>query len=188
MKYPVSKIFFALSTVFFSLVLISLWFRNAPARLQFESFPETTKNTQSIKQEKETQPVAISIQSVDITLPVYEALVSKNKWQTTRLGVSYVSHSGKVGKSGNAIFYGHNWPNLLGNLQEVKPGDYIDITLGSGAIARYQVATTQEVSSENVSVLAETTDYRITLYTCSGFLDTKRFVVVGEYIHTRASI
>lgn len=128
------------------------------------------------------EPVGIKINSVDIALPVIPARIDNNKWELTTKGVSFLKTSVNPGEVGNSILYGHNWPNLLGNLTKVKPGDKITIIYADNSTRDFQVELTAQVKPEDISILKNSEDRRITLYTCSGFLDSKRFVVVAKLL------
>jgi LPXTG-site transpeptidase (sortase) family protein len=121
---------------------------------------------------------SLQIPSVKIDLPAYSASIVDGTWQTTKLGISHLSTSPLPGEEGNSVLYGHNWPNLLGNLHNIKPGDSMFIQ-HSGATKRFIVQYVSVVGSEESSVYAPTNDIRITLYTCTGLLDTQRLVVVA---------
>lgn len=121
---------------------------------------------------------SLSIPSAQIDLPVYTATISGTTWQTTKRGVSYLSTSPFPGMSGNSVLYGHNWPNLLGNLHRVKPGDAIYITRRN-ATSRFVVRYVSVVSPHTSSVYAASEDTRLTLYTCTGFLDRERLVITA---------
>jgi sortase A len=124
-------------------------------------------------------PVSISIPSLKISLPVYPATIEKGKWQDTKNGVSYLTSSSIPGSTGNSILYGHNWPSLLGNLTKIKPGDKIFVTLNEKGMQVYTVKYITVVTPDQTHILDTTSDSRLTLYTCTGFLDSKRFVVTA---------
>lgn len=121
---------------------------------------------------------SIQIPSAQIDLPVYTATISGTTWQTTKHGVSYLSTSPLPGAYGNSVVYGHNWPNLLGNLHRVKPGDAIFISR-MNTTTRFIVRYVTVVSPHDSSVYAPSNDTRLTLYTCTGFLDKNRLVITA---------
>ncbi|MGB2731849.1 MAG: sortase, partial [Microgenomates group bacterium] len=49
----------------------------------------------------------------------------------------------------------------------------------NGMKRTFIVQVTANVSPDQTNVLKQSHDKRLTLYTCSGFLDTQRFVVVA---------
>jgi len=126
------------------------------------------------------QPQAIIIPKSKIDLPVQATRIENKKWPTSEIGVSYLENSGKFGFSGNHVFYGHNWKNLLGNLDKTKVGDEIIIKSSQSKLYTFRVKYVGVVESGDVSILQDTQKERLTLYTCTGFLDSKRLVVIAE--------
>jgi LPXTG-site transpeptidase (sortase) family protein len=153
-----------------------LWQRNDPGRL---SFRLNERLVSAQKTSDANVPVSISIPSLHISLPVYPATIEKGKWQDTKNGVSYLTSSSVPGSTGNSILYGHNWPSLLGNLTKIKPGDKIFLTLSEKGMQVYTVKYITVVTPDQTHILDTTSDSRLTLYTCTGFLDSKRFVVTA---------
>ena len=62
----------------------------------------------------------------------------------------------------------------------MKPGDRIEIAFSDGSIREFVVAYTTTVNPGQVEILKDSEDSRLTLYTCTGFLDSKRFVVTAK--------
>jgi LPXTG-site transpeptidase (sortase) family protein len=144
------------------------WQRNNPRRLEFEN-----ERREDVEQNAEgVLPEELVIERVGIRLPVVVGKI-------TNEGVTYASDSAAVGERGNSIFYGHNWKSLLGELKRVVPGDEIEIVMADGSRKKFKVEYVQEVSPKEASVLEKTEDKRMTLYTCSGFLDRRRLVVTA---------
>lgn len=143
---------------------------------------ERTAPIVSQSQEKLTQftdsVFTLDIPSAHIALPVYSATITGTTWQTTKRGVSYLSTSPLPGEKGNSVLYGHNWPNLLKPLHLVKPGDSIFITR-SGKTDRFIVRYITVVGPKEDSVYASSNGTKLTIYTCTGFLDSKRLVVTA---------
>lgn len=126
-------------------------------------------------------PLRIEIPHVKVNLPIYTAEISQEKWPTSESGVSYLKNSGKLGITGNLIMYGHNWKSLLGGLRYSKVGDPLTV-YSQNKSYQFQIKYIAVVDSRDVSILADTTQERITLYTCIGFLDSQRLVVVAERV------
>jgi sortase (surface protein transpeptidase) len=106
-------------------------------------------------------PQYIEIPDLKIKLPIIPSKITGGKWETTSKGVSYLETSPIPGEKGNSILYGHNWEKLLGRLVKIKTGAKIVITYSDS------------------SILNQTEDERMTIYTCTGFLDSMRFIVVA---------
>jgi LPXTG-site transpeptidase (sortase) family protein len=126
----------------------------------------------------------IDIKSLQKTLPVEDMTNSKlsleDKFRSTfEDKISLV----KVGK--NSILFGHNWPNLLGSLNKVKKGDLITLE-ALNTKSSFEVTGIFEVTPDQTHVLlsGSSTSEKLTLITCSGFLDSKRLVVVGKKLES----
>ena len=170
-----SSIFLTAGFLCFLTTGFLVWQRNDPGRLKFELDEVGAVEIG----EKEVLPLFISIPGQKNELPIYLSSIRDSKWETTTRGVSLLSASAVPGETGNSIIYGHNWSNLLGSLANVGPGDEILIFYSNGDEKVFDVRFVQEVDPSNVSVLEETDDKRLTIYTCSGFLDRKRLVVTA---------
>lgn len=134
-------------------------------------------------QEIATKPAKIYIPKMKRTLAVSDGYYIDNRWTVAETGVSYYTNSAIPGH-GNSVLYGHNRKGLLGGLWRVDSGDYIYLILANGHFVKYQVSEEKEIKPTQVEILAQTADSRLTLYTCSGFLDTARFVVVGNQVES----
>jgi len=175
-RQTVKKLCIGSGTFLIILGSFLLWQRNDPSRL---SFRLNERLASASKSSSTNVPVSISIPALGISLPVYPATIEKGKWQDTKNGVSYLTSSAVPGEAGNTILYGHNWPALLGNLRKIKPGDKILVTLFEKKMQVYTVKYITVVTPDQTHILDATLDKRLTLYTCTGFLDSKRFVVTA---------
>ena len=169
----ISKIFLGLGllSIFFSFLLI--WERNNPNRLSFGNYKENTVKSSHIS------PNRIVIKDANIDLPIEPSKIEGNTWQTSRIGISYLKSSPLPGNQGNSILYGHNWISLLGSLHRVKPGQKIEIYYKNGVRKIFTISAIGVVTPDQTHVLSPSDDRRITLYTCTGFLDSKRLVVTA---------
>jgi len=122
----------------------------------------------------------LHIASLSIDLPVIESEIVDDVWGVSSSGVSHLAQSVSPGLPGNSIFYGHNWPRLLGNLRKIKLDDEIVIFDASGRSLSYRVTEISRVDPSDISILESSTEATITLYTCAGFMDSKRLVVRGS--------
>lgn len=144
----------------FSLYL--LWQRNTYTRIAFDTeIPEQT--------EVKTNPKRLKISSHNIDVELFEGKITNHKWEITDRGANFIGN----------IFYGHNWENLLGNLIHVLPGETIEIQY-EDYVKVYKIVSTQVVNPDQTSVLKLNDESTILVYTCTGPLDSKRFIVVAE--------
>jgi LPXTG-site transpeptidase (sortase) family protein len=161
------------------------WMRTDPHRLAFNNYQPAKV---SVTQEK-SAPQRIIIKDLAIDLPIVPAKITNNSiWETTDNGASYLSSSPLPGEKGNSIIYAHNWASLFGGLTAAKPGQKIEVMYANGSRKKFLVESTATVSQNEASILAPTKDKRITLYTCAGWFDTKRFVVVAVLDDGKSSV
>jgi len=180
MRKLLGNLFIIVGTLLFVTGGFLVWERNSPKRVSFNTPPPPQKGSliegASLV---EGRPVLIKIPSINKELEIIPSEIVNNRWESTKKGVSYLSTSPIPGELGNSIIYGHNYPNLLKDLTKVKVGDEIAIVFENGGEKIFEVRFTQEVGPNQSSILNPTEDKRITLYTCSGFFDSKRFVVTA---------
>ena len=119
-------------------------------------------------------PIRLTIQSVGIDIPVKE----DENYQNSDSQAIFVNTSQALG-TGNSVIYAHNWQNLFGKLNKVKMGDNIIVYLANGRQVAYRASQMHTVSPQTLSILKSTADSRLTLFTCTGFLDKDRLVVVA---------
>lgn len=143
------------------------------------SKPFLEKENPQTEEKQRFQPKTLYIPKLSRVLNITEGKVEGNRWVTSQTGVSFLRSSQLPGK-GNSVIYGHNKDDIFGYLYLVKNGDLIYLVNSDGRIIKYQVFETKEVTPESVEILNQTADSRLTVYTCSGFLDSARFVVVAK--------
>lgn len=156
-----------------------IYIRYSPQKLSFE----VSALENSVNNNSELTAIGIQINSLDLNLNITPAEIKNNRWEASTTGISHLKSSVVPGETGNSILYGHNWPNLLGNLDEVEIGDKVTIIYSDNSKKDFEIEYIKEVSPSETSILENSTDKRITLYTCSGFLDSKRLVVVAKLIN-----
>ena len=137
---------------------------------------------ESSANEPTAKPAKLNIPKIERTLDISDGFVEDNRWKISSTGVSYLITSGKLGEVGNVVLYGHNTRDVLGGLWRVQNGDIVEVTGEDGKIFKYEIFERKEVKPNAVEILDQTDDSRLTIYTCSGFLDTARFVVVGKLV------
>ena len=151
------------------------WERYTPRNLSFA----VSNISGQIDSANSNMPSDIIIPAIKLDLPIIPAKLTNGNWEATTKGVSYLSSSPIPGNLGNSILYGHDWPNLLGNITKLKPGQNIKIKYTNGKIKEFTINTTNLVSPNEISILGPSKNSKITLYTCAGFWDSKRFVVTA---------
>jgi sortase A len=124
----------------------------------------------------------IKVDSIEVEGKVYEGIDSN----TMNLGFWHFPISSLPGKKGNFVIIGHRYANLppkkntFFNLDKVRVGDKIEV-LQSESHFTYIVTETKVVEKNDVSILHDFSDYRITLITCTPlWTANQRLVIVGK--------
>ena len=126
------------------------------------------------------KPAKIYIPKLERTLDVSDGFIKDNRWTVSQTGVSYLINSGRLGEPGNVVLYGHNTKDVLGRLWMVQVGDIVEVTDSEGNTYKFEIFERKEVKPNAVEILTSADVERLTIYSCSGFLDTARFVVVAK--------
>jgi LPXTG-site transpeptidase (sortase) family protein len=180
---------FFLVTLGIFLVIYSLYIsfkRLNPKRLSFQNYKNVIQ-----KSKKTILPKKLIIKDLNINLPVETVEIKNGVWPISEVGVSYLFSSATPGQTGNAIFYGHNFENILVNLKNAKIGQIIEIymknsTLSSpskrGSYFLYEISAITTVKPTQIDILKNSKNAILTLYTCSGFFDENRLVVTARLI------
>lgn len=174
MNLVLSRTMIGLGLVCLTLNLYFYWLRYNPSKLAFLFYKPVQREIHAT-----VLPVGLTIERLGIHTAIVPSEIQNNKWEVSNEAVSYLDTSALPGQKGNSILYGHNWPELLGKLPQVKPGDEIAIFFSDKSHKTFRVENTATVTPDQVHILSPSKDIRITLYTCTGFLDTKRFVVTA---------
>lgn len=124
----------------------------------------------------------IQIESVKIDLKVTEASITDGIWQISSDGASHLDKSANPGGGGNIVVYGHNKANLFGKLTRVRKGDIVKLKDESGATHEYAVVETVTVAPTQIEYVIPKDSEILTLYTCTGVFDSKRFIVQAKPI------
>lgn len=140
------------------------------------AFPDSVLSQYRSQESARRLPVFIDIDSIG-RLPVDEGRKINGIWTIADDAANHVAKSALPGDQGNIIIYGHNTKRVFGKLLEKKPGDYITITTADGKAHQYRIFQALSVPPSRTDLLAPTTSETLTVYTCTGFLDSMRFVV-----------
>jgi len=125
-------------------------------------------------------PSWISIKSVGMELPVFEEAISGSTWGISTDGISHLNISANPGEEGPIILYGHNTNNRFGPIRWLSPGSQVDLLTTDGKHHLYKIVKTEQVDASFVTVLTSQKGENLILYTCDGFADLKRFIVIAR--------
>jgi LPXTG-site transpeptidase (sortase) family protein len=131
---------------------------------------------------KQYLPERIVIEKVEIDLPVVYAPLVNGTWDVTPKAANYAEGTSLINdKEGNVGIFGHARADAFLRIKDIVPGDIITLTWVSGK-AVYKVVAVDTVSPDNVEVFYPVSHPVLTLTTCDGRFDEKRFMVRAELI------
>lgn len=125
------------------------------------------------------RPLRVIIPQVNIDLTVVESEIIDGHWEVSEQFANHGMGSAYPGQIGNMVMFAHARPHLFLDLQNVTVGDDIYVLTDKKWFV-YTVSAITQVTPDQVEVIAPTSDERVTLFTCSGFADENRFIVVGK--------
>lgn len=152
-----------------------LWERFRPA--QFEELSAVSA-VEVVAQEAE--PQVLSFTRIEMDVPVTRGEVREDHWITTQDTASFVPF--ETGNGVGWILYGHNFPRVLGRLHEVREDDVVELRMSDGQTQRFVVTEKKEVYPEYIDSILPSDEETLVMYTCSGFLDSRRLVVRARMV------
>lgn len=189
--YPTKQFFFSLSLFFlgiYSIAFVQTTIQvNASKSAPIAEKKVTTLSATEpihigkgfvVKQHSE-KPLRIIIPRLNIDLPIVEAKVIEDSWEISETAASHGEGSAYPGQKGNVVIFAHARVHLFLPLQDIQEFDEIYV-LTDKSWYSYSVSKITEVLPDQVEVIHPTPDEQLTLFTCSGFADEKRLIVVGK--------
>jgi len=131
--------------------------------------------------QEEQVPTKIVVPSVGIDVIVKTARVVGSKWEIFEDAASFGQGSSLPGFVGNSVIFAHAREGYFLPLKNIKKENAVYV-LAQNKWYLYKVNEIKEVYPSDVSVIGPTSDETLTLYTCSGFADSKRLIVVAKRV------
>lgn len=147
----------------------------------FANEPVEVVGFETINIATEDEPKKIIIPELAINLPVKKARVINGFWEVFQDSAGWGDGSGVPGAAGNQVIFAHARPGLFLPLKKINEGMQIYV-LTDGKWYDYRVSEIKEVYPNQTQVIKPSEDERLTLYTCSGFADSKRLIVIAKRI------
>lgn len=149
-----------------------------------ESFANEPVSVEGFSQE-EFQSAAVAkkilVPDIGMDLEVEEADIIGGYWEVFEDKAGWGKGSGLPGQAGNQVIFAHARENLFLPLRSIKPATKLYVLTDFGWFD-YQVTDIKEVNPSETEVIAPTENETLTLYTCSGYRDSKRLIVTAEPI------
>lgn len=131
------------------------------------------------EKEQTEKPQRVIIPRLNIDIPVVEAAIVDGSWEVASNAANHGVGSAYPGQKGNMVIFAHARVHLFLPLENIKENDDVYVLTDKKWYA-YKVAVITAVAPEQTEVIAPTKDERVTLFTCTGFADEKRLIVVGK--------
>jgi LPXTG-site transpeptidase (sortase) family protein len=128
----------------------------------------------------EILPTRLVLPNVNIDIPITPGSVLDGNWQLSAKSVSLLQIPLQGSNERGYVLYGHNWPVLLGNMRKVKVGEQLSLNYPDGESKEYAVTSVFRVDADQLSILDLAKPDTLVLYTCIGFLDSQRLVVLAQ--------
>ncbi|HET9946818.1 MAG TPA: sortase [Patescibacteria group bacterium] len=170
---PLSKILFILGSICISIAVVY----HVHQLIQLSFF---NQKIIPVVAHRTSQPTDISIPNVDITLPVFETVIAQGVWQIADNGVSHLAESARPGENGTIIVYAHNTNDRFGPLLWVSTGQTITLTNKDKKQFHYTIKKIATVDPTDTKILSSQKGETLILYTCVGFADLKRLVIIAK--------
>ncbi len=185
MRWGLRRVSLLELAVFISVVVGNLYYTQYRAQAYFiptSEFSSHTSLTSDGEQEPEVstpqpKPVGLSIAQVGVNIPVESKQLSNGQWYLSDTQAVHLASSASPGEGGNIIVYGHNTQGVLGDVKDIREGDVIALQTEDGKQYEYRVTTLEQVDPDQIEAILPTTYEVLTMYTCSGFLDSQRLIV-----------
>ncbi len=124
------------------------------------------------------------------TMKVNSAVLEGKTTKTLNQGLWHIPGTSTPDKGGNMVVAAHRWMLLPSSgksfydIEKVKAGDEISLTW-NGKEYKYKVGSTEYVKPTAVSILQNTPDTQLTLFSCAPLFSTKyRYVVHAQLLET----
>lgn len=166
-----AKLYFVIG--FTLLSLWGLWKVSQITKYSFAYQPHAATSKKGL-------PTFIAIKDNNIFLPVKETLIQSGVWEVSEDGASHLATSNRPGENGTIIIYGHNTLAEFGSLPYMSIGEKVVISTADGKTYTYVVSKTAVVDPTDVDILKTQHGETLIMYTCYGFADLQRFVVVAK--------
>lgn len=138
-------------------------------------------NTSKDKNKKKIPPLRILIPALAIDLPVKEARIINGYWEVFPDTAGFGSGSAYPDEAGNQVIFAHAREGLFLPLRKAKVEQMIYVITNEKWYS-YKIEEVKEVLPSQTEVIGPTPDTILTLYTCSGYADSKRLIVKAKKI------
>jgi LPXTG-site transpeptidase (sortase) family protein len=132
------------------------------------------------------KPLRIVIPKLGIDIAIVEAPLVQGSWEVSQRNANHGEGSAYPGQKGNMVIFAHARIHLFLPLHAISKNDDIYVLTDKKWYV-YSVNDIIQVVPTQTTLINPTSDERLTLFTCSGFSDEKRLIVIGKRVHSLAT-
>lgn len=126
-------------------------------------------------------PDRLIIPALSVDIPVKTAKIVNGYWEVFDNSAGWGEGSAYPEETGNQVIFAHAREGLFLPLKNIKLSEKIYVFAKTRWYG-YAVKEIKEVLPSQVEVIGATPERILTLYTCSGFADSKRLIITAEPI------
>lgn len=149
------------------------------AEYTFKEEPVEVSGFEMEIDEEKKSPIKVVIPNLGVNLDIKRSRIVNGYWEVFSDSAGWGEGSGYPGEVGNQVVFAHAREGLFLPLREVQLGTEIYIMTDDDWFD-YEVQEIKEVYPNELEVIAPTEDETLTLYTCTGFNDSMRLIVVAK--------
>ena len=142
------------------------------------SFRGDVSQTQSVS----NLPVRIEIPKTNTNLAIEPGSIVDGVWSISENGATHLISSSSPGNNNNTVIYAHNKDDLFGPIRWLNIGDEIIVTDSDDKLFKYRIVESVVTNPEAIDYVLSKDEETLTLYTCTGFADTDRYIVVAKIV------
>ncbi len=133
-------------------------------------------------QDVSNPPVRIEIPKTKTNLSIEQGSIVDEVWSISERGATHLITSSTPGNNNTTVIYAHNKNDLFGPIRWLNIGDEIIITSSDNQTFRYVIVETITTNPNAVEYVLPQSEETLTLYTCTGFADTDRYIVIAKLV------
>ena len=128
-------------------------------------------------------PKRVIIDDLSIDVGVRQAQIKNGFWEVFEDSAGWGLGTASPGEKGNQVIFAHAKNELFLSLEKASIGMPIIVvaenSAGETKIFTYEIELINEVYPNNLTYITPSDEEKLTLYTCSGFADNKRLIVIA---------
>lgn len=134
---------------------------------------------QTEKSKNKKPPLRIIMPALGMDVSVREAKVVKGYWEVFGDAAGFGLGSSYPDEVGNQVIFAHAREGLFLPLRNAKLNQQVYV-MTKDYWYSYTITNIKDVLPSQLEVIAPTSDSTLTLYTCTGFADSKRLIVIAK--------